>query len=236
MKLSTIRWLQWRWLGSAALATLLVAAGCSTGTSQTPSRQPSGDRSAGRPATSTRQVDPQVAERLKQVMVPLLQHMDKPIPLNQVRVGLIDSKEINAANAGGGEFYVTTGLLERAGDDQLRGVMAHEIAHADLGHVAKAQALGVGLNIGVILLDQIFPGSGAITPLAGELIARGYSRKEEYAADAHGATILRRAGLDGRQTMINTLSWLQQTSGSGRGGFFSTHPGTGDRIEALRKQ
>jgi Zn-dependent protease with chaperone function len=32
---------------------------------------------------------------------------------------------------------VTTGLLEKANDDQLRAVMAHVIAHADLGHVAK---------------------------------------------------------------------------------------------------
>jgi metalloprotease len=223
-----------RWLGCAALTAVLVVSGCSVGTSQPPSRQPSGDRSSGRPTASTRQIDSRVAERLKQVMVPLLQHMNKPLPLNQVRVGLMDTPQINAANAGGGEFYVTTGLLERANDEQLRGVMAHEIAHADLGHVAKAQALGVGLNIGIILLDQILPGSGAITPVAGELIARGYSRKEEYAADAHGATILRRAGYDGTQIMISTLSWLQQTSGSGRGGFFSTHPGTGDRIEALQ--
>jgi len=68
--------------------------------------------------------------------------MNKPLPLNQVRVGILEDPNINAANAGGGEFYVTTGLLERTNDDQLRGVMAHEVAHADLGHVAKAQALG----------------------------------------------------------------------------------------------
>jgi Zn-dependent protease with chaperone function len=225
-----------RWIGYAMLTGVLVAAGCSVGTSQPPSRQPSTDRSADRPTASSRQVDPGHAERLRQVMVPLIQHMNKPLPLNQVRVGLLDSAQINAANAGAGEFYVTTGLLERASDDQLRGVMAHEVAHADLGHVAKAQALGVGLNIGIILLDQIIPGSGAITPLAGELVARGYSRKEEYAADAHGATILQRAGHDGKGMMINTLSWLKQTSGDGRGGFFSTHPGTGDRIEALQKR
>jgi hypothetical protein len=30
-----------------------------------------------------------------------------------------------------------------------------------LGHVAKAKALGVGLSIGMVLLDQIVPGSGA---------------------------------------------------------------------------
>ena len=42
--------------------------------------------------------------------------------------------------------------------------MAHEVAHADLGHVAKIQTLGTGMNIGIFVLDQIFPGSGYITP------------------------------------------------------------------------
>jgi len=56
-----------------------------------------------------------------------------------------------------------------ASDDQLRGVLAHEVAHADLGHVAKAQALGTGLNIGMIILDQIIPGTGLITPLIPDL-------------------------------------------------------------------
>jgi Zn-dependent protease with chaperone function len=37
--------------------------------------------------------------------------------------------------------------------------------------------------------------------------------------------------------MINTLTWLMDTSGGsdGGGGFFSTHPATGDRIEQLRR-
>jgi Zn-dependent protease with chaperone function len=52
--------------------------------------------------------------------------------------------------------------------EQLRGVLAHELAHDDLGHVAKAQTLGAGLNIGMVIrLDQIFPGSGKITPSRG---------------------------------------------------------------------
>jgi Zn-dependent protease with chaperone function len=178
-------------------------------------------------------VDPAIARRLQRTMVPLLRHMNRPLPVDQVRVGILDTAQINAANAGGGEFYVTRGLLERANDQALRGVLAHEIAHADLNHVAKTQTLGAGLNVGMILLEQIFPGSGAITPLAGELILRGYTRNEEYAADAHGADILTRAGFDGRQMMVDTLRWLAATAGPGRGGFFSTHPGTAERIEAL---
>jgi predicted Zn-dependent protease len=100
--------------------------------------------------------------------------------------------------------------------------------------VAKAQVLGIGLNIGVAILNQIFPGSGAIAPLAGELVAQKYSRNEEYAADRHGAELLVRAGYT-KQMMIDTLTWLMQTSGSDSGGFFTDHPGTGDRIEALRR-
>ena len=114
-------------------------------------------------------------------------------------------------------------------------MLAHEIAHDDLGHVAKAQNLGTGLNIGVILLEQLFPGSSAVTPIAGALIANSYSRSEELEADRHGVEILRRAGYS-KDVMINTLTWLLRSSGGDSGGgFLSTHPATEDRIAALRR-
>jgi Zn-dependent protease with chaperone function len=213
---------------AVGLAVALVG-GCATSGS-------SGSASAPAPAptrTATRQVDPAQAERLRRAMLPLIQAMDHPVPPGKVKLGIMADPHINAANAGNGAFYVTTGLLEKADDDRLLAVLAHEVAHEDLGHVSKAQALGTGLNIGMILLDQIVPGSGALTPIAGELIFRGYSRKEEYQADAHGADLLQRVGRN-RQLMIDTLTWLMQAEGGGSGGFFSTHPATGDRIEALR--
>ncbi len=188
-----------------------------------------------RQPAKTRQLDPRQAERFYRVMTPLLKSMDDPKSPRDVKVAIIDEPEINAANAGGGEFYVTTGLLEKANDEQLRGIMAHEIAHDDLGHVAKLQTLGVGLNLGVILLEQLLPGSSAVTPIAGSLIARGYSRNEEYAADRHGVEILRRAGYP-KDVLINALTWVSRASGGGGGGgFLSTHPATEDRIAQLQK-
>jgi hypothetical protein len=41
--------------------------------------------------------------------------------------------------------------------------LAYNQAHDDLGHVAKAQTLSAGLNIGMAILDRIIPGSGALT-------------------------------------------------------------------------
>ena len=167
-------------------------------------------------------------------MAPLVAAMDHPRPLNQVKVGIMDDSHVNAASAGGGEFYATSGLLQKANDDQLRGVLAHELAHDDLGHVAKAQALGAGLGIGMIILDQVFPGSGRITPIAGALVTSSYSRTEEYAADRHGVDILTRAGYS-KNIMVNTLTWLVQTEGASSGGILASHPGTQERIDALKK-
>ena len=208
-----------------------VTSGCAleAGSSRRPTPQQTPRSAASRP------LDARQTERVQRVMTPLLGAMDKPRRLNEVRVRVIDDPKINAANAGGGEFQITTGLLIKANDDQLRGVFAHEIAHDDLGHVARAQTLGTGLNIGVILLEKIFPGSSAVTPIAGALIANSYSRSEELAADRHGVEILRRAGYS-KELMIDTLMWLTRTSGGDSGGgFLSTHPGTEERIDALRK-
>jgi len=215
--------------------TVLILAGLTTGcavqagSSRSPAPQETPRSSTSRP------LDARQTERVQRIMLPLIRAMNNPRRLNETRVRVIDDPNINAANAGGGEFQVTTGLLSKANDEHLRGVLAHEIAHDDLGHVASAQTLGTGLNIGVILLEQLIPGSSAVTPIAGALIARSYSRSEELEADRHGVEILRRAGYS-KEVMIDTLTWLMRTSGGNSGGgFLSTHPGTEDRIDALRK-
>jgi len=222
------------WRGAVGLAVAsAMLAGCALETStSTPSPPSRTERPPAR--TGSANVDPAQAERLKRVMVPLLRAMNRPVLLDRVKVGIMDDQEINAANAGNGEFYVTLGLLQKANDGQLTAIMAHEIAHEDLGHVAKAQRLGAGLNIGMVILDQIFPGSGNLTPIAGALVSRAYSRNEEYQADAHGVTLLERTGQP-KQLMIDTLTWLMQTAGASGGDFFATHPATEDRIEALKK-
>lgn len=219
---------------AAALSLTFLLGGCVGSPSQAPSG--SSQPTAGQQQAPIGQhLDSRQGERLKAVMTPLLQKMNNPIPLSQVSVTLQEDPHINAANAGGGEFYVTTGLLQKASDEQLAGVMAHEIAHADLGHVSKMQTIGTGTSIATVLLEALgVPGAGLV-PLAGDLlVARPHGRDAEYAADQHGAEILQRTGRDGKRIMGDTLTWLMQAEGAGSGGFFATHPATGDRIARVR--
>ena len=208
-------------LGSGCAAIGPISDGGGSGPSQ---------RSQG-PALE--RVSAQDAARLRKIIEPLARAADKPPA--QVKLGILSDRSINAANAGGGEFYVTRGLLDRASDEQLLAIMAHEFAHNDLGHVAKAQAVNAGVGIGAAILEQVIPQAAIITPIAGTLITRAHSRSEELAADRHAVTLLRRVG-SSKQALENTLTWLARTSGGdGGGGWFATHPGTTDRIQALRQ-
>jgi predicted Zn-dependent protease len=174
----------------------------------------------------------QELNRVRQIMVPLLQATDHRTALEDIRLTVVDEAKINAASGGKGQFYVTTGLLRQATEEQLRGVLAHEIAHEDLGHPTKAQVLGVGVGLGAALLEKVFPGSGAIAPIAGTVVTGHYSRPMELAADRHAIKLLQRAGYS-KHTMVNTLAWLRQLNGDTGGGIFATHPAISERIQAL---
>lgn len=219
---------------SALFSLALLIGWCAIDTSAAP---PDPQLAPGQQADSApRHLDPQQAERLRTIMTPLLQKMDHPIAPDSVRIAIMDDSHINAANGGGGEFYVTTGLLQKANDEQLTGVIAHEVAHADLGHVSKLQTIGVGTNIAAVLLGVLGIPGAKLVPLAGDLlVARPYGRDAEYAADRHGAKLLQRTGRDGKQMMADTLTWLMQAEGTGAGGFFATHPATEDRIDRVRQ-
>lgn len=224
--------------GLRAAAFLLVGAMLSScvavGPAPSGRRTPREDYPPSPPPSSSRRVDSPEVDRLRRVMVPLFRGMNQPCRVDQTRVGLINENGINAANAGNCEFYVTMGLLRRANDDQLRGILAHELAHQDLGHVARAQVVGAGLGILSALSQQLFPASGALVPIAGELVARGHSRNEEYAADRHAVQILQRTG-HSKEDLVDALTWIRRVSGGSGGGILSTHPGLDDRISTIQR-
>ena len=216
------------------LAGVALSACVAVGPAPSGRRAPREEYPSPPPSSPSRRSDSYELDRLRRVMVPLFRGMNQPCRVDQTKVGIINQDEVNAANAGNCEFYVTVGLLRRASDVQLRGILAHELAHQDLGHVAKAQVLGAGLGILSAGLQQLFPGAGALAPIAGELVARGHSRNEEYAADRHAVQILQRTG-HSKDDLLDALAWIRRVSGGGGGGFLSTHPALDDRIATIRK-
>ncbi len=161
---------------------------------------------------------------------------------------LLDTDEVNAFAAPDGLIFVTRGMLGLvSGESQLAAVLAHEITHVqnkDAVKAIKASRLTEALLLlgkdsagqygsaasGAKLLDLF---SGSIDDIVSTLINRGYSRNQEYAADAGAKEVLAFAGYD-PQALGDVLRVMEGRAAPGSPGLGSTHPSAADRLEAAK--
>jgi predicted Zn-dependent protease len=133
---------------------------------------------------------------------------------------VVDQDAPNAFALPGGYIYVSRGLLILANSEQeLAGVLGHEIIHVAARHAAARQALVDGL--------------GAMQFLAGAAIA-GFGRDQEREADRVGQGLAGIAGYDpdGLPRFLRQLEFQERLrlGGSRLPGFFDSHPATAERI------
>jgi beta-barrel assembly-enhancing protease len=133
----------------------------------------------------------------------------------------------------GGNIYFTSGLLEKAGSvDEVAAVLAHEIEHVAQRHVLTH----VLDNFGYAVLLRPFSGSSEPAILAALLQLR-YSRSDEAEADSGAGVRVDRAGYS-RKGMVDFFRRVEGEAPkqSVLGGFLSSHPETGPRLERFASQ
>ncbi len=151
---------------------------------------------------------------------------------------VVDSPEINAFALPGGFIYVNRGLIEAAEtQDELAGVLAHEIGHVVARHGAD-QASRAGLaQTGLGALGGLLGRgtSSSIGKTAAEMVATGvfmrFSRQAEREADRLGARMLYDTSLQ-PQAMVSffeKLAGLQKSQPNAVLKFFSSHPNPVER-------
>ena len=152
---------------------------------------------------------------------------------------LADRKTVNAFALPGGQVFVTEGLLsllER--EDELAGVLGHEVGHVLARHSAERLAKQ---QLTQSLIGAVAVGSGSydtaqLAQIAGSLINMKYGREDELEADSLGLRLTREARYDPR-AMISVMQKLEKASGGGRQPeFASTHPSPGNRIQRIKEQ
>lgn len=179
---------------------------------------------------------------------------DRPETFRGYRFGVLKSKDVNAFAAPGGFIFVTTEALKMMeNEDELAGVLSHEIAHVNLRHPEEAanrsasqqglmSILGIASK-GLALFGQATGNRsaedvGKLTKGLGnmadeftkELMVKGYGRESELAADALGVRILCREGVKynphGLKAFISRLPKKER-------GAWATHPALEGRIQAI---
>lgn len=157
---------------------------------------------------------------------------------------VVNLREINAFALPGGPMFLHRGMLQAARtDDEVAGVMAHELSHVILRHgtlqAAKAQKFQLGALAGQILGSVVGGKKGAIIAQGSQLglgtYFLKYGREYEREADLLGAQIMARAGYAPRQ-MANMFRTIQQQGGGSGPEWLSDHPDPGNRYAAINRE
>ena len=160
---------------------------------------------------------------------------------------VLDNPVVNAMALPDGYIFVNRGLVSYLrSEDELAGVIGHEIGHVVGRHARRNNTVGLFGNIAGFI-GAIMTGSGAIADLGNtvtQTLQSGYGREFELEADEYGGEFLARAGYN-PHAMIDVIHVLKDHSLFSKNilnqpsvyhGLFSTHPKNDKRLyDAVQK-
>jgi len=152
---------------------------------------------------------------------------------------LADEQTVNAFALPGGQCFITAALFGRLeSEDQLAGVLGHEVGHVIHRHGAERMAK-TGFIQG--LIQSVMLGSGGdhsmtqIANMIGQYSSMKYGRDQELESDDWGVRIMLEAGYDPYK-LIDVMDILEEASGGQKvPEFQSTHPSPENRREKIKE-
>jgi len=157
----------------------------------------------------------------------------------------VHDEPVNAFSLPGGWVFVNDGLIMKtANDDELAGVIAHEVAHIAARHAVKRFETGLGIQIAQ--LATLAAGQGDAlrgASIAAQAAQLAYARQDELEADRLGVKYMKAAGFDpqGMLTFLEKLQALDRYKtrylprGIVRPQYALTHPFVPDRLRAVKE-
>jgi predicted Zn-dependent protease len=159
---------------------------------------------------------------------------------------IVNQPEPNAFALPNGNIYISRGLLALANsEDELAGVLGHEVVHVAARHTVRSANVAVatsplriatgiaGVAAGIVA-PRLGEGIAGIGDVASEAFMAPYGRSQEREADDVGVALVARAGYDpkGLPHILQALEREQalRAGGPPRQSFFDTHPATPERV------
>lgn len=151
---------------------------------------------------------------------------------------LADPSTVNAFALPGGQIFITYGLYSQLEtEDQLAGVLGHEIGHVVGRHSAdriSKEGLTQGIISGVAMGSESMA-AAQMAAMVANLINMKYGRDDELESDDLGVLFMIQAGYNPEE-MIKVQEILKALSGGSRvPEFQSTHPDPENRIEKIKE-
>ena len=150
---------------------------------------------------------------------------------------LADNRTVNAFALPGGPIFITEALLTRLhNEDQLAGVLGHEVGHVIARHSAEQiskQELSQGIAgaAGVAVGDA---NSAYYAQVVANMVNMKYGRDDELESDNLGVRFMIQAGYN-PEALIGVMDILEEASGGSQvPEFQSSHPSPANRREKIK--
>jgi putative metalloprotease len=150
------------------------------------------------------------------------------------------TNDVNAWAMANGCVRVYSGLMDLMNDNEVEGVLGHEMGHVALGHSKKAMQTAYATSIARDAAAS--SGNGAVAALSssqlgalGEaLVNAQFSQSQESDADDFSFDLMKKRGLrlEGLASAFDKLAKL----GGGDSSMFDSHPGSADRAAHIRQR
>lgn len=154
---------------------------------------------------------------------------------------LADTETVNAFALPGGQIFITEALFRRLkSEDQLAGVLGHEMGHVVGRHSNEQMAnsqlwSGLAQGLGMLLSDGHSNSGAQIANMVAQWRVMKFSRDDESESDALGVRFMIQAGYN-PEALIGVMEILSQVSGGGnKSDFMSSHPNPANRMERIRE-
>ena len=194
------------------------------------------DRKLGELILETYQIDDLVMEGdtvvniVKEIFRELCDEND--IDASRIRFLVVDKSEANAFTLPGRIIVVHKGLITESNSaEEVAGVIAHELAHLELGHIRQKLIREVGLQI---ILNSAGGSAGgeAIREIIYISSSRAFEREHETDADMFAVKLLAECRID-PAGLAEFLYRMADSSEEGPLSWISTHPGSEERSEYI---
>jgi predicted Zn-dependent protease len=153
---------------------------------------------------------------------------------------VIQSDQVNAFALPGGPVFFYTGLLSRLKtEDELAGVLAHELTHVRREHSARQYAdavkreLGFAAVLGLLGANKEVRTGAAVANSA--ILGTRFSRQHETQADDDGYKLMVQAGYN-PQGLADVFAMLGSLAASKPPEWMSTHPNDANRVKRIENR
>lgn len=153
---------------------------------------------------------------------------------------LADRQTVNAFALPGGQIFITEALFRLfKNEDQLAGVLGHEIGHVVGRHSNEQMATsklwtGLAQGAGVLLSDGQSNAGHQMAQVVANMSVMKYGRDDELESDDLAVRFLLEAGYN-PEAMIGVMEILANAAkGNNQPEFMSTHPAPENRVERIR--